>query len=115
MRLCRLNRLWRHGSVTPYGEEMRPGARRAAGGGVPGPGITIAFWTFVSNDPLPDLPRKLTTSQTTAPEVLCVGGGLPLPASSAAGYGKDRSASRVKPKPLWKSRDCAMGPKLWLG
>lgn len=107
--------MWRHGSVTPYGEEMRPGARRAAGGGAPGPGITIAFWTFVSNDPLPDLSRKLTTSQTTAPEVLCVGGGLPLPASSAAGYGKDRSASRVKPKPLWKSRDCAMGPKLWLG
>lgn len=77
---------------------MRPGAHRAADGGALCPEITIAFWTFVSNDPLPDLSRKLTTSQTTAPEVLCVGGGLPLPASSAAGFGKDRSASRVLPK-----------------
>lgn len=77
---------------------MRPGAHRAADGGALCPEITIAFWTFVSNDPLPDLSRKLTTSQTTAPEVLCVGGGLPLPASSAAGFGKDRSAFSVLPK-----------------
>lgn len=79
----------------PYREEMRPGAHRAAGGGAPCPEITIVFWTFVSNDPLPDLSRKLTTSQTTVPKMLCAGGGLPFPASSAVGYRKDRFASGV--------------------
>ncbi|XP_052033072.1 BTB/POZ domain-containing protein 19 isoform X3 [Apodemus sylvaticus] len=111
--LYRLNRLWRHGNATPYREEMRPGAHRVAGGGAPCHGITIAFWTFISNDPLPDLSRRLTTSQTTAPEVLCAGGGLPLPASSAAGYGKDRSASGVKSP--GRSRNCAMGLDCWVG
>ncbi|EDL90233.1 rCG50312 [Rattus norvegicus] len=69
---------------------MRPGAHCAAGGGAPCLGITIVFWTFVSNDPLPDRSRTLTTPQTTVPRVLFAGGGLPFPASSAAGYGKDR-------------------------
>lgn len=62
---------------------MQPEAHHAAGGGAPCPGITTAFSTFVSNDPLPDFARHLATAQTTAPEVLCAGGGLPLPASLA--------------------------------
>lgn len=68
----------------PYGEEMRPRAHRAGGEGEPCPGITTVFWTFVSNDPLPELGRHLITLQTTAPEVLCARGGLPPPASPAS-------------------------------
>lgn len=43
----------------PYGEEMRPRAHRAGGEGEPCPGITTVFWTFVSNDPLPERGRQL--------------------------------------------------------
>lgn len=68
----------------PYGEEMRPGAHRAGGEREPCPGITTVFWTFVSNDPLPELGRHLITLQTTAPEVLCARGRLPPPASPAS-------------------------------
>ncbi|XP_037058748.1 BTB/POZ domain-containing protein 19 isoform X1 [Peromyscus leucopus] len=78
------SRLWRRGSATPYGEEMRSEAHRAVGEGEPCPGTTTVFWTFVSNDLLPELGRNSITTQTTAPEVLCARGGLPPPASPAS-------------------------------
>lgn len=63
---------------------MRSEAHRAVGEGEPCPGITTVFWTFVSNDLLPELGRNSITTQTTAPEVLCARGGLPPPASPAS-------------------------------
>ena len=40
------------------GEGMRPGAPRAAAGGVPCPGSIIAFWTCPLSDQMPRLARN---------------------------------------------------------